>query len=107
MIVPEAADAIEKDQVFFKRLRLRGQFAVRRHSEAGSVKDELIIAAHHVHVSDGQFEPLRCCFKYQLALAPLADIPRGRVDTDNQFGAFVDELLNRIARIAATLPELL
>ncbi len=96
---------VAQHQVLFKGPRAGDDFARMIHGEAGAVEDQLVVAAHLVHVHHGLFiAPRRGPVDIPPDGALLQVVGRG-VDAEEHLRAGLEQFLHRVALIEALLPE--
>ncbi len=104
---PFAGDGIEEHQVFFKRARLRGNFAFSGESHAGAIKDQAVIAADLIHVNDGTAMVDSDGAQHLKPQASFVDGVRRGGDIQKNGSSLRDDFGDGVAIIAAIGPEIL
>ena len=105
MTVAGRGREIAQHQIFFKRPRGRDHLSGAVHGEAGSIEDQLVVAAHLVHVDHGLSVAPRGGAVNTPADGALAQVVGRGVDADEHLGSGREQFLDGVALIEAVLPE--
>ena len=106
VLIAFSCNGVHQHQIVFKRGRRCDHVSRRIHGEAAAIEDQMIVAAHLIHIGHRDLVPLCRGLKQ---FAPQFAFPHviGRsVDADQDLRARLNQFFHRIALIERPFPEL-
>ena len=105
--IADARRAVEEHQVLFEGLRQRGDAPVRHERDARAVKYEAVVAAHLIHVGDGNLLLHGDSAQHVAAQFPFVQRVGRRRKIQNDVASLRHEFRHRIAVVQPLRPEIL
>src|SRR5438105_3496187 len=105
MTVSRAGVKIAQDQVLFEGARLRDHFSGAVHRKTGSIKHQLVVAAHLIDIHDRLSVTPSGGPIYVSPDGTFAHVIRRCVDADQHLRTSLEQFFYWIALVEALLPE--